>query len=131
MSYYHIGAAAWPVTQYKGLAKGLAKTNPKPFVVVTSALNGEGAMSWGFDTRAGASLRYDGVAAAPGDTAYVAVFDKSDADGEPYDEGFFVASTSLNTHTSKNNIKQSAAGWILGGIASLVGVIAIKKRKGR
>lgn len=129
-NHYVIGASAspsWTVSRYKELAKSLAKSSSFPFVVVTIHWNGEGAQPWGFATRAEASARYDGVAEQPDGVAYVAVFDKSATDGEPYDEGFFVASAVFDRTTTKT--MASTAGWVAAFAAGLLGVMAFKRKK--
>lgn len=128
MSYYAIGAEApevWSISRYNELAKKLAKETGSPFVVVALGHNGSNQNALGFATRVEASAYYDQVASTPANTAYVAVFDKSDKDGLPYDEGFFVATSVVEqVHT-----KQSAAGWIAAGIAGLFGLMAFGKKR--
>jgi len=131
--YYIVGATDdWTVTKYKDVAKAKAQahkgtTIADRYLVVAVNPKGEGVESWGYIARDLATGKYDVKTTNPGKAAYVAVFDLTATDGEPFDEGFFVASQEVYTRTTR----QSAAGWILGGVASLFGLMALSKKKGR
>lgn len=126
MNLYRIGAnSPFSVTQYKDLAKSKVNKVPENHVVVSVTKDGAKSKAEGFTSRDAANTRYDQIATRPGDVVYVTVFDKTEKTGEPYDEGYFVATT-VQCRTT-----QSAAGWIAAGIAGIFGLMAFGGKKGR
>ena len=130
MSLYSIGAIgnqSWTITNYKDLAKTMATRANDPYMVVSMEANGKNPGLQGFMTRDQASTVYDNLASRPGAVAYLAVFEKADKTGQPYDEAFFVAQSESVVQISK----QSVTGWVAAGIATIFGLMIAGKKKMR
>ncbi len=125
MSYYQIGAEGLNVSAYAKRAQEVGRQSAGPYTVVAVAKNGTDAVDFQFPTRDEANAKYGELTENPKDAAYVAVFERYQAQGLPYDEAYFVA-TSQTTTTVR---KQSALGWIVAGLAGIFGIAALKGKR--
>lgn len=134
MSLYSIGYASigedFAVTKYRSLADEIAKTASVPFGVIAFRKNDANPDIFHFPSAEGANDKYDALANAPGEYAYVYLY----RDNKPIDEGYFTATSEkevrfeTKTETRKERV---GLGWILGGVALGMLGLSIGFKKGK
>ncbi len=125
-----VGASNWGVSEYQDRAKELASDSPAPYVLVLLAKDGSDPSVVSAMSAAELAGYYSHWADNPAPYAYVYAVDKSKP--EMFNEAFFTAVSQVElpiTVTKRISRTQTGLGWILGGLAGGLGILAMTRHR--